>query len=351
MSIASTSSCRSQLTRCTFARHPFGFLTAFGQWYEWMSVLITWHQHVTHTGHQLFTCHHGSGQVSRPSRFPREVASATSRLPGCLCKATLIVLQGPKDDASWLPAFCRLCTASLEWIRRFQESNYQLGNPEPEQTVRVHTATPTEEHCTTASGSMTEAWRDLPPEVIERDPYPHWTQWHILETMSLKIKKIPRLSRPGSEALFFSVVLNIFVQIGTSRNELRQQSTGFDIASAWHEGVSVLPIRSAGCHPWRPSAFSQTGAAPCQGKNTAQSQRFDQQQAVPLHPLQKHIHWSCCITFCHRSPHVLYPPALSLINTCQCTLNTKEVSYPRAKSNYRFQIPLCKSSPVCVHRL
>lgn len=60
-----------------------------------------------------------------------------SHLPS-LCKATLIFPQGPRDDASWLQAFCRLHTASVERIRRFQESNYQLTHPELGQTARVH---------------------------------------------------------------------------------------------------------------------------------------------------------------------------------------------------------------------
>ena len=52
-------------------------------------------------------------QTSRhPGSHGRET-QPKSHLAG-LCKATLIFPQGPRDDASWLQAFCRLHTASLE---------------------------------------------------------------------------------------------------------------------------------------------------------------------------------------------------------------------------------------------
>lgn len=95
-----------------------------------------------------------------PSRHSGSHGSETqpqSHLPS-LCKATLILPQGPRDDASWLQAFCRLHTASLEWIRRFQESNYQLTNPEPGQTARVHSSAHGEAVYNYVAVSMTETW-------------------------------------------------------------------------------------------------------------------------------------------------------------------------------------------------
>lgn len=54
-----------------------------------------------------------------PSRLPDTHVCLTEARLSCLIytslgKATLIFPQGPWDDASWLRAFCRLYTASLE---------------------------------------------------------------------------------------------------------------------------------------------------------------------------------------------------------------------------------------------
>lgn len=113
--------------------------------------------------------------------IPMGARQPLSHLPSQY-KANLIFPQGPWDDASLLQAFCRLNTASLEWIRRFRESNYQLANPEAganTQHEQQHPRRSGVQLCRTLyERSMACCWRWW----VEGHCYPHLIQWHILET-------------------------------------------------------------------------------------------------------------------------------------------------------------------------
>lgn len=89
--------------------------------------------------------------------IPMRATQPLSHLPSQY-KANLIFPQGPRDDASLLQAFCRLNTASLEWIRRFQESNYQLANPELVQTRSMNSNTQEEVVYNCVALSMKGVW-------------------------------------------------------------------------------------------------------------------------------------------------------------------------------------------------
>lgn len=129
---------------------------------------------------------------------------------------------------------------------------------------------------------------------------------------------------------FFFVAQSIFVRRGTSCNELQRKTTGFDITSAWHEGVSeVLPTSSAGCHPWRPSAFSQTGGAPCQGNTHTHTHKILHNRNNLTNSKASHCTQSkntfdftgvTVLLSATATPTSHLPP---IINTHQCTLNTR----------------------------
>lgn len=114
---------------------------------------------------------------------------------------------------------------------------------------------------------------------------------------------------------------------------------GCDLVSAWHGGMSEeLPTSSVGCDLQRPSASPQRRSNPLPG----QTDTWTQSQKL----------WHTDKSPCHTPTHArtvdvssrLYP--LSWTGTVRS--HAHGGSYLRAKSNYGFQIPLHKSSPVCV---
>lgn len=128
-----------------------------------------------------------------------------SHLPS-LCKATLIFPWGATDDASWLRAFCRLHTASLEWIRRFQESNYQLAHPEPGRQ-QEWTVAPKEKRRITA---MLSLWQEHSVPFAGSDSRGSLSTLNTMTQSGKNVhKKLLTLSQAQSRAVF---VQNVFLQ-------------------------------------------------------------------------------------------------------------------------------------------
>lgn len=113
---------------------------------------------------------------------------------------------------------------------------------------------------------------------------------------------------------------------------------------AWRNMSEEVPNSSVDCNTQRPSASPQKRKTPLPGQTHwhTQMHAHTDLNATPHMRKQSRLkHTLACL---------FLSSCLSLTNTHHGHLGT-EVSYLKAKSNYGFQIPLCKRFHVSIHRL